>query len=103
MLGFGHGYLGIAEDIINNIKQMRKELYEKRGIEFPKIHIVDHDYDAEKNIESLQQNEFVIRIFGEEKVRAKCDIIQFDTIINKLREVIIENVNQLNTEGLEGE
>ncbi len=98
LLGFGHGYLSISERIVFEAKKMRKEINSINGMDFPRIHIVDHDYDSEKNIVHLKENEFVIKVYGIEKVRCQCDDIQSNNIIRELKKVILENITQFNQE-----
>lgn len=96
MLGFGHGYLSYAEKIVTGIKELRQEINSTNGFDFPQIHIVDHDYDSEKNKIWLDQNEFVIRIFGIEKARFHCDGIQPDIVVQELKKVILDNITEIN-------
>ena len=96
MLGFGFGYLGICDSIVSRIKQMREKIKEDRGIDIPLVHIVDHDYDAEKNIIWLNENEYIIRVFGEEKERCLCDDIQSNNIVEDFKKVIYENFTRIN-------
>lgn len=94
LLGFGHGFLKIAEQIVRAAKEMRKEIHAEHNIDFPRIHIVDHDLDAENNNVPLPENEFIIRIHGDEKVRCQCEEIRADQLIAELKKVILENIAQ---------
>lgn len=98
LLGFGHGYLSIAENIVLEVKQMRKEIQSIHGLDFPIVHIVDHDYDSEGKNVRLKENEFIIKIHGVGKVRWQCDKIQSNHMIRELKKVILENITQLNQE-----
>jgi hypothetical protein len=94
LLGFGHGFLCHSEKIVSAAKQLRKEINAVNGVDFPAIHIVDHDYDSERNNVRLRENEFIIKVYGEEKVRCQCDDLQPDQMIDALKRVILENITQ---------
>ncbi len=85
LVGFGHGYLNIAERIVSEAKQLRREINSTHGLDFPRIHIIDHDYDSERNNVQLEENEFVIKVYGAEKVRCQCDEMQSNKIIKELK------------------
>jgi len=96
MLGFGHGYLSVMDSIISEVKQMRNEIISITGLNYPAVHIIDHDYDYERNIVLLEPNEFIIRINYIEKIRRKCDDILINTIIEDFKKVILENISLFN-------
>lgn len=94
MLGFGFGYLSICDSIITGIKEIRQEIKLNKNIDIPQVHIVDHDYDSEKNKVLLDNNEFIIKIYGEEKARFHCDNIQSSVVIKELKKVFLDNIAQ---------
>lgn len=98
LLGFGHGFLGIAEQIVAAAKEMRKEIKTEHDIDFPRIHIIDHDYDSAMNNLPLKENEFIIKIYGVEKVRCQGDGVQVSDLIKELKRVILENLKEFDVE-----
>lgn len=105
LLGIGHGYLEISQDLINNIVKMRMGLIEDMNCSIPQIHIVDHDLYACENTVlleqneyiGLEQNEYIIRVFGVEMERKILDNVTENRIVDSLKEIIVKNIMMIQT------
>jgi len=94
-IGFGKDYISLAEDIFSKTKEMRMGLISTMEYEIPRIHIMDHDTSEEIENIRLENNEYVIRIYGVEVARRIFDNVDDHEMIADLKSAITNNIEVL--------